>query len=95
MKRALLALAAVTLSLSAAGCYTTSVAISVPNLSVAPQRPRGVTWKPVDIRRESADRYTMTGRSRDNLRDNLADIARNQEQWNAYGDYYEPRQPRK
>ncbi len=91
MKRALLALAAIALALSAAGCNTTSVAVTAPSLSVAPQRPRGVTWKPVDIRRESKDRYTMTGQGRDNLRDNLADVARNQEQWQSFGDYYEPR----
>jgi hypothetical protein len=42
----------------------------------------------VDIRRETKDRYVLDGLSRNNLRDNLADIARNQEQWNAYGDYF-------
>ncbi|WP_156649955.1 hypothetical protein [Methylobacterium sp. Leaf89] len=47
-----------------------------------------MTWKPVDIRRETKDRYVMDGGSRNNLRDNLADIARNQEQWNSYGDYF-------
>jgi hypothetical protein len=42
----------------------------------------------VDIRRETQDRYVMDGSSRNNLRDNLSDIARSQEQWNAYGDYF-------
>lgn len=83
---ALLALVGLTAAL--AGCQTASVAVTTPSLSVAPQRPRGVTWKPVDIRRETQDRYVMNGSSRNNLRDNLADIARSQEQWNAFGDYY-------
>lgn len=91
--RALAILAAFGIALSAAGCQTTSVAVSVPDLAVAPQRPRRVTWKPVDIKRESADHYVMTGKSRDNLRDNLADIARNQEQWGSFADYYQPRKP--
>ena len=83
------------LALSATGCQTTSVAVTTPSLAVAPQRPRWVTWKPVEIRRESADRYVMTGKGRDNLKDNLADIARNQEQWGFFADYYQSRKPAK
>jgi hypothetical protein len=48
----------------------------------------------VDIRRETQDRYVMNGNSRNNLRDNLADIARNQEQWNSYDDYFSKPKPR-
>lgn len=86
--KALTLMAVLGLTAALAGCQTTSVAVTTPTISVAPQRPRGVTWKPVDIRRETKDRYVMDGGSRNNLRDNLADIARNQEQWNSYGDYF-------
>ena len=86
--KALPLLAAIGLSAVLAGCQTASLAITTPQLSVGPQRPRGITWKPVDIRRETNDRYVLDRNSRNNLRDNLADIARNQEQWNSYGDYF-------
>lgn len=47
----------------------------------------------MDIRRETQDRYVMDRSSRNNLRDNLADIARNQERWKAYGDYFSKPKP--
>lgn len=59
-----------------AACTTQTKYVAVPTLSVAPPDPRPLTWKPVDIKREAADRYVMDQASRNNLQDNLADIER-------------------
>lgn len=63
------------ISIFLTGCGTSKF-INSPKIEHHPSLPRGVTWKPVDIKRETPERYVMDKKSRTNLRDNLADTER-------------------
>lgn len=58
------------------------------NLTYDPPPTRGITWKTVTIKRETADRYVMDSQSRNNLKDNLADTERYIDQQNNLIEFY-------